>query len=134
MKNKFILIGSIVLVISIICVIMVVLSLNKSTFYLDNKEDNHVIVTVENASKGAGGIGYITIKENQKLEIKTDLNNKGSIKVEVLSSDNKDNKKAIINKKFKGTDINQYDLPSGNYIINITSEKGANGTMDISAR
>ena len=102
MKNKFILIGSIVLVISIICVIMVVLSLNKSTFYLDNKEDNHVIVTVENASKGAGGIGYITIKENQKLEIKTDLNNKGSIKVEVLSSDNKDNKKAIINKKFKG--------------------------------
>ncbi len=55
MKNKFILIGSIVLVISVICVIMVVLSLNKSTFYLDNKKESHVIVTVENASKGTNG-------------------------------------------------------------------------------
>ncbi len=134
MKNKKILVGIIVLIIAVCVVIGIMFfCIKNSTFVVKNNDDGSVTVTAENASENSGGIGYITLKEEQKLEVKTDLKN-SSIKIEILSSNEDSIKDVIKEESFTKTDIRTFELPAGDYNIRITAEKDATGSMTINAK
>lgn len=134
MKNKKILVGIIVFIIAVCVVIGIMFFFIKnSTFVVKNNDDGSVTVTAENASANSGGIGYITLKEEQKLEVKTDLKN-SSIKIEILSSNEDSIKDVIKEERFTKTDIRTFELPAGDYNIRITAEKDATGSMTINAK
>ena len=136
MKNKKILIGLlVVLIIAIIVAIVIVFFNNiKSTFSIKNNDDGSSIsVTAENASENSGGIGYITIKEGQKLEANTELE-EGSIKIEVLDPNTNSVESPIMEEEFKQNDNSTFELPTGNYSINIKVNEKATGNMTIIAK
>ncbi len=133
MKNKIIIIVGVGIIILAMIICPLLISRNSSSFTLENQKDGNIVVKTKNVSGAAGGIGYITLKENQNLEVETNISNKGYIKIEVYPSDNVDNIKALVEEKFKGKDNHSYRLPAGKYTIRINAAKKATGTMYIDA-
>ena len=133
MKSKVILIG-VIIAILLGVIVIVILNQNSSTFNLQNKEDGSITITAKNAGKNSGGIAQITLEEGQKLEVKANLEKKGSIKVQVTPSNTDNNAEAVLDETFKQEEQREFELPSGSYNIDFTTEKGTTGNMTVNVK
>lgn len=102
-----------------------------STIKIDNKENNSVIVSANNASSNSGGVGYVTLSDGQKINIEANLKNDKTIKIEI--SKNKTDK-TLVTKEFKKEETKEYKLSQGEYAIHITAQKGATGKLKINVK
>ena len=133
--NKKILIA-LCLVVVIVAIIIAIIYFNQtsSTFSVENGENGNIVVTAQKAGKDASGMGYITLQEEQKLEVRTNLTDKSSIKIEVLPRNIDATTKVLMEETFTAIDAREFELPAGEYTIRITAKKGATGSMDIKAK
>lgn len=129
MKNKLILIGSIVAIILVVIIIAIFIH-NRSTFAIETKEDGSINIIAKNASENSGGMGEVTIQEGKKLEVKANLEKDPSIKMKITKSETE----VVLEENFKQTDEREFELPSGSYNIFITAEKGVTGNMTINVK
>jgi len=135
MKSKGLIIGNILIAIIAIVIIAIILANRKSSFMkVDNKDDGTIAVVAQNAADKSSGLGYVTLEEGQKLNVRTNLTDNSTIKIEVLPSNIDATTKVLMEESFSAIDARSFELPSGNYTIRITAEKGTNGTMDIAAK
>lgn len=136
MKNKKALI--IIIAVAVIAALAIigysVFSRTSSVFSVENNEDGTISVMAQNAGKNSGGLGYITLEEGQKLSVRTNLTDNSSIKIEVLPAEIDATTKVLFEETFTAIDARQFEMPAGDYTIRITAEKGATGSMDISAK
>ena len=134
MKNKKIILC--VAVVIIIAVIGALLYLNQSSsvFSVENDKNGNITVTAQKSGAYASGIGYITLEDEQKLEVRTNLTDNSSIKIEVLPKNIDATTKVLMEETFTSIDAREFELPSGDYTIRVTAKKGATGTMDIKAK
>ena len=102
-------------------------------FEVHNSEDNAIAVKAQKAAADAGGIGYIVLKEGQKLSVRTALTDNGSIRIEVLPGETDDTTKPIYEETFTAINSKTIDIPAGKYTIRFTADKGTTGSMDITA-
>ena len=125
-----------VAVVMIVAVIGVLLYFNQtsSVFSVKNDEKGNIVVTAKKSGKDASGMGYITLKDGQKLEVKSNLTDNSSIKIEVLPRNVDATTKVLMEKTFTSIDAREFELPSGDYTIRVTAEKNATGTMNIKAK
>ena len=134
MKNKKVFIDIFVVIFVVVILAIIFFSSIKSTFSVENSEDGTTVtVILKNASENSGGIGYVTLKEGQKLEVEADLTD-SSVKIEVVSSDETSTKEVLIEKEFTKNDTQTFELPAGDYNINIEAQKNATGKMKINAK
>ena len=56
----------------------------KEVFSVSQEEDKRVSITAENAAPGSMGISYLSVSEGQKIVVDSSLDEKGSIRVELL--------------------------------------------------
>ena len=134
MKNKKVILC--VAVAIVIAAIGVLLYFNQtsSVFSVENDEKGNIIVTAQRSGKGSSGMGYITIEDEQKFEVRSNLKDKSSIKIEVLPRNVDATTKVLMEETFTSIDAREFELPSGDYTIRVTAKKGATGTMDIKAK
>ncbi len=134
MKKNILII--ILLVVAILIAICFFIRTNhtSSIFNVINNEDGSIAINAQKAGKNASGIGYITIEEGQKLEVRSNLNDNSSIKIEVLPKNIDATTKVLMEEIFTAIDAREFELPSGDYTIRITVEKNATGSMDIKAK
>ena len=134
MKNKKILIGTLIVIVVVVVIAIIFFSNIKSTISVEsNDNSSSVTVTAENASEDAGGVGHIIIQEGQKLEVETDLT-KASINIEVLYATEDSESKPIIEENLANSGNRTFELPTGEYNILVKAEKGATGSMTINAK
>ena len=125
-------IGSGVVVFVLIIAIILFFALWKvSTIKIDNKENNSVLVSANNASSNSGGVGYVTLNDGQKINIEANLKNDKTIKIEI--SKNKTDK-TLVTKEFKKDETKEYKQSQGEYAIHITAQKGATGKLKINVK
>ena len=134
MKKNILII--ILLVVAILIAICFFIRTNHTSciFNVINNEDGSIAINAQKAGKNASGIGYITIEEGQKLEVRSNLNDNSSIKIEVLPKNIDATTKVLMEEIFTAIDAREFELPSGDYTIRITVEKNATGSMDIKAK
>ena len=129
----------VILIIAIVIVIIAILSIiilknTSAIFIVESKDDGCILVTAKKADEKSSGIGCITLKEGQKLEVRSNLKDNDSIKIEVLP-DSIDSITTILKEEtFKGIDVRELELKAGDYIIRISAGKNATGTVDIKAK
>ena len=135
MKNKktlYIIIG---IVIAAVIAIAIAVSNQRSSFIrVENNDDNTISVTAQKAPADAGGMGYITIAEGQELYVRSNMTDHSTIKIELLPAEIDATTKVLMEESFTAIDARYFEVPAGKYTIRITAEKGAEGTMDISAK
>lgn len=133
MKKILLIISLIVVVIAAIG-ITVWINHTSSVFNVENNEDGSIAVLAQRAAKNASGVGYITIEEGQELEVRSNLTDNSSIKIEVLPKNIDAITKVLMEEIFTAIDARKFELPSGDYTIRITVEKNATGSMEIKAK
>lgn len=135
MKNKktlYIIIG---IVIAAVIAIAIAVSNQRSSFIrVDNNDDNTISVTAQKAAAESGGMGYITISEGQELYVRSNMTDHSTVRIEVLPRETDATTKVLMEESFTAIDAQYFELPAGEYVIRITAESGAEGTMDISAK
>jgi len=99
-----------------------------SMFSVENKEDGTVSVTAQAAGEGSGGIGYVTLKDGQTLNVRANLTDNSAIRVEVLPASATD---VLRDETFTAVDFSAFALPAGDYVVRVTAQKGATGSMTI---
>ena len=102
-----------------------------------DEETGGTDVTAENADKGTGAIGYVTIGQGECLVISPDLT-KGSFTVcvapmagEPSAEDTGIGDETVLEETIQGREMTAYDLEPGEYAVGITVEEKATGTMKI---
>ena len=103
-----------------------------SSITVANSEDGMVTVTAENAEEKSGGLGYVTVEDGQKLEVKAELTGDSGIQIEVLLEE--DAEEALLEETITGSDTYEFAMPAGEYIVRIAAEKGASGSMTIDGK
>ncbi|MBR3511634.1 MAG: hypothetical protein IKN74_01575 [Clostridia bacterium] len=121
-----------VIIAAIICGLMFYFR-SSSIFGVENDANGNITVVAQKAGKDASGMGYVTIQEGQKLEVRSNLTDGSSIKIEVLPKNIDATTKVLFEETFTAVDAREFELPAGEYSIRITAEKNATGTMDIKA-
>ena len=134
MKNRIFLIILLMVVILIVIGIIIWINHTSSIFSVENNEDGSIAVMVQKAGKNASGIGYIMLEEGQKLEVRSNLTDTSSIKLEVLPENIDATTKVLMEETFTAIDARDFEVPSGKYTIRITVEKNATGSIDIQAK
>ena len=125
-----------ILFVVILTIIISIIYFNQtsSIFSVENDKNGNIVVTAQRSGKNASGMGYITLQNEQKLEVRSNLTDNSSIKIEVLPKNIDATTKVIVEETFTSVDVQEFELPSGDYTIRITAEKGATGSMDIKAK
>ena len=108
--------------------------------FIDNSsKTGEIKFTAENAAKGAGGVGYLTLKEGQNLGVRSQLTKDSRVTIKVYPAEagampdfNSDVEPALT-VQVKGIDSSRYELPAGDYILLITVARKADGSMLIRA-
>ena len=134
MKKGILLIVAVIVVIAVAIGIIVCINKTSSIFSVENNEDGSIAVMAQKAGKNAAGIAYITLEEGQKLDVKSNLTDNSSIKIEVLPENIDATTKVLMEETFSAIDAREFELPFGRYTIRITVEKNATGSMDIKAK
>lgn len=134
MKNKMVILCVAIVIIIAIIGILMYFNQTSSVFSVENDEKGNIVVTAQKSGKDASGIGYITLEDEQKLEVRSNLTDKSSIKIEVLPKNVDATTRVLMEETFTSIDAREFELPSGDYTIRITAKKGATGTMDIKAK
>ena len=133
MKNKkFIYIG--ILIAAVIAIALILSNRTSSFFRVDNNDDNTISITAQKAAAESGGVGYITIAEGQDLCVRANMTDGSTVKIELLPREVDATTKVLMEENITGIDAQYFELPAGDYTIRFTAEKGAEGTMDISAK
>ena len=104
-----------------------------SFFRVENKDDSTIEVSAQKAGAESGGMGYITIAEGQQLSVRSNMADGSTVKIEVLPRVTDATTKVLMEENITGIDAQHFELPEGQYVIRLTAEKGAEGTMDIKA-
>lgn len=133
MKNKLILSGIIIAFI-VVAIVIIIFNYSGSSFILENKEDGSIIITAKNASENSGGLGEVNLQEGQKLEVKANLEKNSSIKIKVMTANADSRAETVLDESFKQTEEREFELPSGDYNVFVTSEKGVTGNMTINVK
>ncbi|MBQ3287348.1 MAG: hypothetical protein IJH45_05270 [Firmicutes bacterium] len=108
--------------------------------FIDNSsKTGELKFTAENAAKGTGGVGYLTLKEGQNLGVRSQLTKDSRVTIKVYPAEagampdfNSDVEPALT-VQVKGIDSSRYELPAGDYILLITVTRKADGSMLIRA-
>ena len=132
-KKVFIGVAAAVVIIGVVVAVMLLLNTQGSFLKIVNNDNGSVSVTAQNAGDNSSGIGYITIGDGQELEISCKLSGESKVKIEVYPSDVTDKDNPLVDKEFKGTDYETFDLSEGSYTAFIYAGKGATGSVDIRA-
>lgn len=131
MKNKKLLIGIIAAVVVAAVVLIIVLTNQQSSvFTAETRADGSIAVNAQNAGKDASVTGEITIGEDQKLEIRSALNDKGRVRVEVIAPGTTEN---VVDVLLASVDMGRFELAPGTYTVRITVQETATGSVDIQA-
>ena len=108
--------------------------------FIDNSsKTGEIKFTAENAAKGAGGVGYLTLKEGQNLGVRSQLTKDSRVTIKVFSADAvalpdlEATEDAVLTVEVKGIDSSRHELPAGDYILFITVTRKADGSMLIRA-
>ncbi len=135
MKSKKLIIGIMVMVIAAFAVIVALpgCESTSSLLIVENNEDGSVAVTAQDAEPESEGVGYITLAKGQKLNVRSNLTDSSTVKVEVYPRETDDTTDVLLEETFTAVDARSFEMPKGDYAIRITVEKSANGTMDIKA-
>lgn len=134
MKNKKVLIAVLLVIIVVAIIALICFNRTSSIFGVENDENGNIAVTAQNSDKNASGMGYITLQEGQKLEVRANLTDSSLIKIEVLPKNIDATTKVLMEETFTSIDAREFELPSGEYSIRITAEKSSTGSMDIKAK
>ena len=134
MKNKKVILCTIVVIVVAALIAVIYFNPTSSIFSVENGENGNIVVTAQKSGKDASGMGYITLHDGQKLEVRSNLTDNSSIKIEVLPKNIDATTKVLMEETFTAVDAREFELPSGDYTIRITAEKGATGSMDIKAK
>lgn len=134
MKNKKVILCTIAVIIVVALIAVIYFNQTSSIFSVENGENGNIVVTAQKSGKDASGMGYITLHDGQKLEVRSNLTDNSSIKIEVLPKNVDATTKVLMEETFTAIDAREFELPSGDYTIRITAEKGATGSMDIKAK
>ena len=134
MKNKKVILCTIAVIVVVALIAVIYFNQTSSIFSVENGENGNIVVTAQKSGKDASGIGYITLHDGQKLEVRSNLTDNSSIKIEVLPKNVDATTKVLMEETFTAIDAREFELPSGDYTIRITAEKGATGSMDIKAK
>ena len=134
MKNKKVILCTIVVIVVAALIAVIYFNQTSSIFSVENGENGNIVVTAQKSGKDASGMGYITLHDGQKLEVRSNLTDNSSIKIEVLPKNIDATTKVLMEETFTAIDAREFELPSGDYTIRITAEKGATGSMDIKAK
>ena len=132
MKKVLLIIAIVIITIAIVSII--ILKNTSAIFIVESKDDGSVFVTAKKADENSSGIGCITLKDGQKLEVKSNLKDNNSIKIEVLPDSIESTSTILKEETIKGLDVREIELKSGDYIIRISAGKNATGTVDIKAK
>ena len=131
-RNKLIVIGIGMLIAAVIAA--AVWSNQTSSFFaVENNDDGSVSVTAQKAAASASGMGYLSISEGQELFVRSNLTDHSTVRIELLPRKTDATTKVLMEESFTGIDARHFELPEGDYVIRITAEQGAEGTMDITA-
>ena len=133
MKKKTLIITLCVAVAVVAVLAAVLLNRAPSSLTIVNNEDGTVEVTAENAARGSGAIGYITLEDGQELKVRSYLTDGSSIKIEVLPANVDAATDVLFEETFTAVDVGSFELPAGDYTLRITAEKGATGSMTVKA-
>lgn len=93
-------------------------------------EDGVVTVTTENAEAEFGGIGYITVEnDEQVVKVHAELEDEGSIVLTVIdtATDETQQEKTVVGAK----DV-ELSVPAGEYAINFETSEGTTGNLTVS--
>ena len=131
-NKKFIYIG--ILIAAVIAIAAILSNQTSSFFRVDNNDDNTISITAQKAAAESGGVGYITIAEGQELYVRANMTDGSTVKIELLPREVDATTKVLMEENITGIDAQYFELPAGDYTIRFTAEKGAEGTMDISAK
>lgn len=134
MKNKKVILCTIAVIVVVALIAVIYFNQTSSIFSVENGENGNIVVTAQKSGKDASGMGYITLHDGQKLEVRSNLTDNSSIKIEVLPKNIDATTKVLMEETFTAIDAREFELPSGDYTIRITAEKGATGSMDIKAK
>lgn len=134
MKNKKVILCTIVVIVVAALIAVIYFNQTSSIFSVENGENGNIVVTAQKSGKDVSGMGYITLHDGQKLEVRSNLTDNSSIKIEVLPKNIDATTKVLMEETFTAVDAREFELPSGDYTIRITAEKGATGSMDIKAK
>ena len=107
---------------------------------IDNSsKTGEIKFTAENAAKGAGGVGYLTLKEGQNLGVRSQMTKDSRVTIKVYPAepgampDLNSDAEPVLTVEVKGIDSSRYELPAGDYILLITVTRKADGSMLIRA-
>lgn len=134
MKNKKVIICSVAVIVITIIIAIIYFNQTSSIFSVENDDNGNIVVTAQKSGKNASGIGYVTLQDGQKLEVRSNLTDGSSIKIEVLPKNIDATTKVLFEETFTSIDTREFEIPSGEYTIRITAKKGATGSMDIKAK
>ena len=134
MKKKIFLIISLIVILLFVLCIIIWTNYTSSIFNVENNEDGTIAVTAQKAGKNASGIGYITLEEGQKLEVRSNLTDNSTVKIEVLPENIDSTTKALMEETFTAVDARDFELPSGKYTIRITVVKNSTGSINIKSK
>lgn len=122
----------------LLTLVLLLTACGASTFVSQpNQETGGIDVTAENAGKGSGTIGYVTIGEGQCLVISPDLS-KGKFTVRILPVVDTPSAEttgiggeALLVETIQDRKKTAYSLEPGEYAVAITVAEKATGTMMI---
>lgn len=98
--------------------------------------DDSIIVEASRAAADACETGNIKVAEGQVVEIKADLRAEDTVRVELFPADDKDMTQYVFWGDFSSANRSSFTLSAGEYIVRITAQKGATGslTLDVTAQ
>jgi len=99
-----------------------------STFEILSNEDGTIKVTAENATEDSGGMGYITLEEEQLLMIDANFSENSSVEVKIMFEEPYE---VEIEEQIIGDEDKVLELPVGNYAIDISANEGTTGSLII---
>lgn len=109
----------------------------KPVFGVSSGEDNTISVTAEKAVKGSGGIGYLTVGENQSVVVAANFDDNGKILVRVfagLLGSDEFGDEPVAEVTVSGHDTAEFTIDAGEYTLAVIAEDTLNGTAALSVK
>lgn len=107
----------------------------KPVFNVSSGEDNTISVTAEKAVKGSGGIGYLTVGENESIVLAANFDGDGMLRVRVfagLLGSDEFNEDFVSETTVSGHDTASFTIDAGEYTLAVFADTALNGTATLS--
>ena len=116
-------------------------------FFIDSSDGISVLVTMNNAEKDTGDVGYITVDEGEKLAVQCNLSTDSSVKVEFYQyndvfpsgTEGITDPYGAIDGSIKPIDVAEFanqgryttEVGPGRYVVRVTVQQKATGTISV---